>query len=161
PRVGSGRYRRSRPNSTLQSRPLGTNGALGYRRTAVERNGNGGQTRNTPFLRGSGSKMSWRTALAAFAVWALLFGMTGLSVGYGVMTAISCVFTTIVLAMMLLLSSAVASRWAAVWVLFIPYGLIGTLNIDLEGIFFDVFPFTAGLRLLSVGLLSAFASSAL
>ena len=91
--------------------------------------------------------MSWRTTLAAFAVWALLFGMTGLSVGYGVMTAVSCAFTTIVLVMTML--TADASGWAAVWVLFIPYGLIGTVNIDLEGIFFDIFPLTAGLRLLS------------
>jgi len=104
--------------------------------------------------------MSWRTTLAAFAVWALLFGMTGLSVGYGVMTAISSAFTTIVLVMTMVVT-ADASRWAAVWVLFIPYGLIGTVNIDLEGIFFDIFPLTAGLRLLSVGLLSAFASAAL
>jgi hypothetical protein len=72
------------------------------------------------------------------------------------MTAISCAFTTIVLVMTML--RADASRWAAVWVLFIPYGLIGTVNIDLEGIFFDIFPLTAGFRLLSVGLLSAFAS---
>jgi hypothetical protein len=103
--------------------------------------------------------MSTKNALAALAVWTLVFGFTGLSVGYGVMTAISCAFTTVVLLLMLL--AVRISGWPAVWAVFVPYGLIGTVNIDLEGIFFDIFPWTAGLQLLLIGLLSAFAAAIL
>jgi hypothetical protein len=102
--------------------------------------------------------MSVRTALAAVVAWALLFGITGFSVGYGVWTAVSCAFTTIVLLVTMMVAGG--GRLQTLVVLFLPYWLIGTVNIDVEGIFFDIFPLTAGFRLLAVGLLSALAVSA-
>jgi hypothetical protein len=50
--------------------------------------------------------------------------------------------------------------WSVIWTLFLAYGLIGTVNIMLEGIFFNIFPLAAGIRLLASGLITAFVLSA-
>jgi hypothetical protein len=96
--------------------------------------------------------------LAALVVWLLLFGVTGLSVGWGVMTAISCAFTTIVLLLTMLASET--GGWALIFALFAIYGTVGTVNIMLEGIFFDIFPIAAGVEFLASGLARAFAVAA-
>jgi hypothetical protein len=50
--------------------------------------------------------------------------------------------------------------WAVVWTLFVAYGLIGTLNIMLEGIFFNIFPLATAISFLASGLVRAFVVSA-
>jgi hypothetical protein len=99
-----------------------------------------------------------RIVIAALVVWILLFGITGLSVGWGVMTGISCGFTAIVLLLTMLASET--GGWAMVWALFVLYGIIGTLNIVLEGLFFHIFPLSVGLSVLATGLVTAFTVSA-
>jgi hypothetical protein len=99
-----------------------------------------------------------RTAIAAFIAWMMLFGITGLSVGYNAMTAISCGLSTIVLLLTMLATET--HGWAVVWTLFVAYGLIGTVNIMLEGVFFNIFPIAAGMRFLASGLITGFALSA-
>src|SRR5262252_1628 len=88
----------------------------------------------------------------------LLFGNTGLSVGYNAMTAISCGLSTMVLLLTMLATET--HGWAVIWALFVAYGLIGTVNIMLEGIFFNIFPLAAGIRFLASGLITAFVLSA-
>jgi hypothetical protein len=88
----------------------------------------------------------------------LLFGNTGLSVGYNVMTALSCGLSTTVLVLTMLATET--HGWAVVWTVFVAYGLIGTVNIMLEGIFFNIFPLAAGVRFLASGLITAFVLSA-
>jgi hypothetical protein len=95
-----------------------------------------------------------RTAIAALVGWALLFGVTGLSVGYNAMSAISCGLSTMVLVLTMLATET--HGWSVIWTLFAAYGLIGTVNITLEGMFFNIFPIAAGIRFLASGLITAF-----
>ena len=97
--------------------------------------------------------MNRRTAIAAFVTWMILFGITGLSVGYNAMTAVSCGLSTTVLLLTMLATETYG--WSVIWTLFLAYGLIGTVNIMLEGIFFNIFPLAAGIRLLASGLITA------
>jgi hypothetical protein len=88
----------------------------------------------------------------------ILFGITGLSVGYNAMTAVSCGLSITVLLLTMLATETYG--WSVIWTLFLAYGLIGTVNIMLEGIFFNIFTIAAGIRFLASGLITAFVLSA-
>jgi len=74
------------------------------------------------------------------------------------MTAISCGLSTMVLLLTMLATET--HGWAVVWTLFVAYGLIGTVNIMLEGIFFNIFPLATAISFLASGLITAFTLSA-
>ncbi|HEY2930414.1 MAG TPA: hypothetical protein VGK99_01610 [Acidobacteriota bacterium] len=96
-----------------------------------------------------------KVAAALVTTWIFLTVVTGLSVGFSWLTALSCLLTVGVL---LAAMQAVEARgWALVWVLFALYGGIGTVNIEIEAVVFQILSVTTSLHMLGTGLAVAFA----
>jgi hypothetical protein len=98
-------------------------------------------------------------ATRLLATWALLTVLTVPAYGFSWLSALSCLLTAGVLTVAV--QATEGRGWPLVCTIFILYGGIGFLNIQIEALFFQILPLATSVRDLVAGLAMAFAASAL